>query len=127
MKTKTKLLRTFGLIWASIIAIIIPYKFDEISFLNIYTLTTATIFVVFSFFWQKPIKYIYKYQMFIASFIGNITSKLILGLIFYLVITPIGILQRTMGQDLLNKKIDKQATSYWITRKKQAGKLTNQF
>lgn len=46
----------------------------------------------------------------------KITNPIILGLAFYIVIAPIGLLMRLTGHDPLRLKRDDQATSYWITR-----------
>lgn len=45
-----------------------------------------------------------------------ITSPIILGVMFYLVITPFGLVMRLAGKDLLSLKIDPQSPSYWIRR-----------
>ena len=45
-----------------------------------------------------------------------LTTRLILALTYYLVITPIGLLLRLFGKDALQRKIDPGADSYWIER-----------
>ena len=49
-------------------------------------------------------------------FLGWLNTRLILGLVFYLMITPLGLLIRLAGTDLLDEKIDKKAESYWKKR-----------
>ncbi|MFH1681867.1 MAG: SxtJ family membrane protein [Candidatus Eisenbacteria bacterium] len=51
--------------------------------------------------------------------VGWFNTRLILVLIFYLVFTPIGLLLRLFGKDLLNRKFDSQAPTYWIDKKKE--------
>jgi hypothetical protein len=46
----------------------------------------------------------------------KIVSPLVLGIMFFLVITPIGLLMRAVGKDLLRLKFDKRSSSYWIER-----------
>ena len=46
----------------------------------------------------------------------RITSPLVLGIMFFVVITPMGWIMRALGKDLLRLKIDPAATSYWIAR-----------
>ena len=50
-----------------------------------------------------------------------------MGIIFFIVITPIGLIMRLIGKDLLNKKIDKSLTSYWNKREQMIGTMKNQF
>ena len=51
--------------------------------------------------------------------IGWFTSTISLLIVFYLIFTPIAVLLKIFGKDLLNEKIDKKAFSYWIERKKR--------
>lgn len=52
----------------------------------------------------------------LGELLRRITTPLILGFIFFLVITPLGLLMRLLGKDLLRLRIDPAASSYWITR-----------
>lgn len=52
----------------------------------------------------------------IAHALGWFNTRLILIVVFYLLFTPIGVVLRILGKDLLSRKIDKAAPSYWIPR-----------
>lgn len=52
----------------------------------------------------------------LAYFLGWFNTRLLLGIFFYLIITPTGLLMRLFGKDFLDEKIDKSAKSYWIKR-----------
>ena len=58
--------------------------------------------------------------------LGKIISPFIMGIIFFLVVTPIGIIMRTLGKDLLNLKYNKN-NSYWIEKSGPKSKMKNQF
>lgn len=47
---------------------------------------------------------------------GMIVSPIVLGILFFLAVTPMGIFLRLTGKDLLRLKLDKSAASYWIAR-----------
>lgn len=51
-----------------------------------------------------------------AAVLNSIVSPLVLGLLFFTTITPIGLLMRMFGKDVLRLKFDKNAESYWIKR-----------
>ncbi|MFH1619306.1 MAG: SxtJ family membrane protein, partial [bacterium] len=55
-----------------------------------------------------------KVWMSMAVLMGWVMTRIILTVFFYLVITPIGLLLRMFGKDILNRKIDKGAQSYWV-------------
>ena len=59
--------------------------------------------------------------------LGAIISPIIMGIIFFLVVTPTGLILRIMGKDLLNKKYDKKKKSYWIKRDKYSSTMKQQF
>jgi len=62
----------------------------------------------------KPIFIIFSY---LGAGLGWLTTKLILISAFYLLFTPVGLLQRIAGKDFLDLKFDKQSVSYWKKRK----------
>ena len=59
-------------------------------------------------------------------FLGKIISPLIMGVIFFLVVTPIGLIMRVFKKDLLNLKFNNNS-SYWIENKVPKSKMKNQF
>lgn len=61
-----------------------------------------------------PLKKLLDKLIFLISWLASAISMLIA---FYLIFAPIAILLRIFGKDLLNQKIDKKASSYWIKRK----------
>jgi len=64
----------------------------------------------------KAVKLVYVFWMAVAFPIGWTISHLILGLLYFLLFTPMAIVFRMMGRDALDRKIDKNAASYWIHR-----------
>ena len=59
--------------------------------------------------------------------LGAIIAPIIMAIIFFLVVTPIGLLMKIMGKDLLKKNYDKAAKSYWIKRNQDIGTMKRQF
>ncbi len=55
----------------------------------------------------------------VAHYIGWFNTRLLLGLMFYLIFTPIGLLMRAFGKDLLDQKVDRKAKSYWILKEEK--------
>ena len=50
-----------------------------------------------------------------------------MALVYFLTVLPTGLIMRLFGKDLLNRKLDKNAKSYWIERTEQMGSMKNQF
>ena len=58
--------------------------------------------------------------------LGKIVSPLVMGLIFFFVVTPTGIIMRLLGKDLLNLK-KKSTSTYWIRKENKNNNMKNQF
>jgi len=58
--------------------------------------------------------------------LGKVVSPLIMGIIFFFVVTPIGFIMRLLGKDVLNLKYNKNK-SYWIEKSGPKSKMKNQF
>ena len=59
--------------------------------------------------------------------LGAIIAPIVMGIVFFLIITPIGLFMKTIGKDLLKKKFDKKKTTYWIIRDKSISTMKKQF
>ena len=81
----------------------------------VYISTTGAIFIFLSLIAPSILKPIYKIWMIFAVVIGWIMTRLILSILFYTIITGIGILTRIIGKDFLNLKL-KDQKSYWNIR-----------
>jgi intracellular septation protein A len=68
--------------------------------------------------WTMPKALLRPYQAATAISlpIGFVVSYVVLGVLFYLVLTPIGLVFRLMGRDLLTRSFDRSASSYWVRR-----------
>jgi hypothetical protein len=59
--------------------------------------------------------------------IGSIMAPIVMGIVFFLVVTPTGLIMKLLGKKMLNSKFDKNKKSYWIDRNKQASSMKKQF
>ena len=62
----------------------------------------------------------------LGEILGKVIAPIIMGFIYFIIITPIGIFMRLIGKDLLNIKYNKNK-SYWIKRAKNVGTMKRQF
>ena len=83
---------------------------------SFYMAGVASAFLLAAFFFPYLLKPVRIGWMGLAFVLGYFMSRLLLAVIFYLVITPIGVIFRLFGKDILHKKIRKNRESYWIKR-----------
>lgn len=136
-KPEKKDLILFELIWVLIFSAIALYplvKLDSIpSFVQVFehlrhwALYTAAFFLMTAIIYPRLLGWFYRVWVAFGELVGAIISRIILFLLFYLLFTPVALVLRVLGKDLLHKKLDKKAPSYWIDRETQPGTLKNQF
>ena len=110
-----KELRKFGLILAiilSLIGTINLYKKNITIAVILYCLCLSVL--IFAIIKPEYLKPIHRAMLFVSHKIGWVNTRLLLGIIYYLVFTPIGMVMRILGRDLLDRKYDRQKNSYWI-------------
>ena len=67
-------------------------------------------------FAQRILRPIYTVWMKFAHAVAWFNTRVLLGLFFYLVMTPMGVIMRLAGKDFLQERIDRSAASYWVKR-----------
>ena len=59
--------------------------------------------------------------------LGSIVSPIVMGAVFFIVVTPVGLIMRFLGKDLLRTNKSKPVSTYWINRDKQKNSMKKQF
>jgi hypothetical protein len=111
-------LRDFGLLFGLIGGGVGAYFVWRGSIAGPYLLVSGGIFLLLGLFFRRALKPIYVAWMSFASLLGWINTRLLLGLFYYLVLTPIGLILRLSGKDLLQKRMNRAAESYWTEPEK---------
>jgi hypothetical protein len=81
-----------------------------------YLLAPGLFLIVLGAIWPRSLRWIYVGWMTLATLMGIVVSTILLTLLFYLLVTPIGLLARAFGQDFLSQKLNPNATTYWLAR-----------
>ena len=119
--------RSFGLVFAAVFTIIGFYPLWYNENIRLWACIIAFIFLFFGIFFPKILIVPNKLWFKLGLLLGSIMAPIIMGMIFFLTVTPIGIIMRLFGKDVINQKIKKNAKSYWIKRNKSVSSMKNQF
>jgi len=116
-----KSLKRFGLLVGSVFVIITLWMiFKNSPSIFKYILgCIGSLLILFGILHPNILKPLHKVWMGLAFAMGWLISRILLILLFILVTIPMGILTRLIGKDLINHKIDREQTSYWIPKKNQ--------
>jgi hypothetical protein len=130
LKTDTPNLRKFGLLVGGVLCLLELLLLLRHKTNYPYLFWPGAILIAFGTVWPRALKYPYLAWMTMAFALGFVMSQVILTLFFFLLVTPIGLFARLFGKDFLNRKIDLQATTYWVPREAKAktpGSYEQQF
>ena len=94
---------------------------------NIYLIIISVIFLTLGLLNSKLLSPLNEIWIKFGEILGRIIAPLIMALVYFLILTPISLLVRAFGKDLLGLKYSKQQNSYWIKRKKEIGTMDKQF
>ena len=118
--------RSFGIVFFIFFFIIATYPLINGGDIRIWSATISFVFLVLGLLNSSILTPLNKIWFKFGIVLGKIISPLIMGIIFFLVVTPIGIMMRIFGKDVLNLKYNK-SHSYWIEKNGPKSKMKNQF
>ncbi len=118
--------RNFGIVFFIVFLLISLYPIINNEDIRIWSIIIALIFFILGIINSNLLSPLNKIWFKFGLQLGKIISPLIMGLIFFLVVTPIGLIMRLLGKDLLNLKLNKNKT-YWVEKSDPKSKMKNQF
>ena len=118
--------RSFGIVFFIVFLLIALYPLTYGGEIRIWSLIISIIFLTLGLLNSKILAPLNKIWFKFGILLGKIVSPLIMGIIFFLVVTPIGFIMRLLGKDVLNLKYNKNK-SYWIEKNGPKSKMKNQF
>ena len=115
-----KSLLKFSLVMASFFLVLCFTNFfwGEVKNNSIILFVVALLFLLPGLIYPKLLKPLHSIWMTFALSMGYIMSRLILFIVYYVAITPISLFFRLIKKDILDQKIDNNASSYWKRREK---------
>ena len=118
--------KSFGLVFFIFFLIIAIYPLINSESIRLWALILSLIFFILGLFNSPILSPLNLIWFKFGIFLGKIVSPFIMGVIFFLVVTPTGLIMRLLGKDLLNLKFNDNK-SYWIKKKDPKSKMKNQF
>lgn len=108
--------RSFGIVFAVVFAAVALWPLIGGGAPRLWSLVIAALFLVLALRWTAPLRPLNRLWARVGLLLHAVVNPLVMGLLFFSTVLPIGLLLRLMGKDLLNLKRDQAAKSYWIAR-----------
>ena len=118
--------KSFGIVFFIFFLIISIYPLIDGGGLRIWFLIFSIIFLVLGILNSKILTPLNKLWFKFGILLGKIVSPVVMGIVFFAVVTPISFIMKILKKDLLNVKMNKNS-SYWIVKSGPKSKMKNQF
>ena len=116
IKADVKTVKQFGLILSGILFVLGVIAFLRGHYQYKWEWPLAVVSLAISLVVPSFLVYIYRPWMMAAEVISWVMLRLILGICFYLIFTPINLAMKLLRKDILDQKIDRNAVTYWNKR-----------
>ena len=124
---KTGSNKSFGIFFFVIFIIIALWPLLKNENIRIWSIIISIIFLSLGLLNSKILTPFNKLWMRLGILLGSIVSPIVMGVIYFGVITPIGLIMKLFGKDVLNLKLDKNKPTYWLKKDEIKSKMKNQF
>ena len=125
IKVKSKDNITFGILFFIFFLIfgLYPLKSDEA--IRVWSVVLSLVLLIITIIKPNLFTFLNKFWIKLGILLGKIISPIVMGLVFFFVVTPIGILVRVLKKDVMGLK--RGASSYWINREDKVQTMKKQF
>jgi len=125
-KIKVSSNRSFGIVFFIVFLIISIFPLKDGGTIRFIPLFISAIFLILGLLNSKILSPLNRIWFKFGVFLGNFIAPIVMGIIFFFVVTPTSIIMRLLNKDILKLKINK-SDSYWIEKSGPKSKMKDQF
>ena len=118
--------KNFGFIFSAIFLIVAFYPWLQDKDMRLWSIIISGLLIILSIFFPKTLILPNKLWFKFGIILGNIVSPIVMGIIFFLTVTPIGLIMKMLNKDILEEKMNKEK-SYWKNKNSLNSSMKNQF
>ncbi len=118
--------KSFGIVFAVVFFLIALWPIIKSDDIRIWSLILSVIFLILGLMNSSILTPLNKIWFRFGIFLGNFIAPVVMGIIFFFVVTPIGLIMRLLGRDLIKLKKNNE-NSYWIEKKDTESSMKKQF
>jgi len=119
--------KSFGIVFSILFLLIALYPLTNNDPIRTWSLAISVLFITLAYIAPKtlaiPNKLWYKFGL----LLGSIVAPIVMALVYFTTVVPIGLIMRIIGKDILNQKLDKNSKTYWQTKSPPTSTMQDQF
>ena len=118
--------RNFGIVFSIVFLIIAIWPILNQNEIRIWSMIISLIFLILGLINSKFLSPLNKAWFKFGLILGSVIAPIVMGIVFFLVVTPTGLIMKALGKDILGLKRNKNNT-YWLEKDNSNNNLKNQF
>ena len=118
--------RNFGIVFSIVFLIIAIWPILNQNEIRIWSIIISLIFLILGLINSKFLSPLNKAWFKFGLVLGGVIAPIVMGIVFFLVVTPTGLIMKALGKDILGLKRNKNNT-YWLEKDNSNNNLKNQF
>ena len=118
--------RNFGIVFSIVFLIIAIWPILNQNEIRIWSIIISLIFLILGLINSKFLSPLNKAWFKFGLILGSVIAPIVMGIVFFLVVTPTGLIMKALGKDILGLKRNKNNT-YWLEKDNSNNNLKNQF
>ncbi|MDC0943359.1 SxtJ family membrane protein [Pelagibacteraceae bacterium] len=119
--------RSFGILFFIIFLALGTYPFFKGNSMNFYLISLSVPFLILGLINSKILTPINKAWLKFGEILGTIIAPIIMAIVYFFILTPVSLIVRLFGKDLLNLNFNKKLKTYWLIRNKKLGSMDKQY
>ena len=118
--------KSFGIVFFLFFLIVAIFPLLNDGGIRTWSVIISIIFLILGLFNSRILTPLNKIWFKLGILLGNFVSPIVMGIVYFVIVTPTSLIMKALGKNLLNLKKDNKKT-YWIERSKIKSKMKNQF
>jgi len=119
--------KNFGIVFSIVFMVISLYPLVNDEGVNLWYFIIATILFVIAYVSPKILSVPNLLWFKFGEVLGAVVAPIVIGIVYFATVVPIGIIMKLVGKDLVKKNFDKRLDSYWLKRSQNIGSMKDQF
>ena len=120
-KKELRIFSALQILFFALVAFVIVRKHTETLDVPVMIVSVSAVVGILGMIFTPLIRVVYVVWMAILFPVGWVVSHVLMGIVFYLVFTPIAVLMRIVGYDPMKRKFEPDAKTYWVRRQPRSG------
>ena len=119
--------KSFGIVFAVVFLLVGLYPLVDNKDIHLWSLIVSLSFFLLAFLAPKLLSVPNKLWFKLGMVLGAVVAPVVMALVYFSTVVPIGLIMQFMGKDMLRQKFNKSAKSYWIERSQPMRSMKDQF